>query len=105
MSTIKSQINPRAEDFRANAAALGALVADLRARTAEVSLGQSSSESCPVRIRDWSIRPSEESILNVDHGEFDHVGSGSLDRGVDGSAFGRPWDGEVPGIDIAQVAT
>ena len=41
MSVIKSKINPRAEDFRANAAALTAQVADLRAKVAEVSRGGS----------------------------------------------------------------
>ncbi|HRD34956.1 MAG TPA: carboxyl transferase domain-containing protein [Rhodocyclaceae bacterium] len=39
MSTIKSSINTRAADFQANAASLRALVGDLRARAAEVSLG------------------------------------------------------------------
>jgi 3-methylcrotonyl-CoA carboxylase beta subunit len=41
MSVIKSKINPRAEDFRANAAALEKQVADLRAKVAEVSRGGS----------------------------------------------------------------
>ena len=39
MTVIKSQLNPRSEEFRANAAAMRALVDDLRAKTAEVSLG------------------------------------------------------------------
>ncbi|MCB1958542.1 MAG: methylcrotonoyl-CoA carboxylase, partial [Rhodocyclaceae bacterium] len=39
MSTIKSQINPRADDFRANAEAMKGLVGDLRAQAARVSLG------------------------------------------------------------------
>ena len=39
MTVIKSQLNPRAEEFRANAAAMRALVDDLREKTAEVSLG------------------------------------------------------------------
>ena len=39
MSVIKSQINPRSEEFRVNAAALTAQVADLRAKVAEGSRG------------------------------------------------------------------
>ena len=39
MSVIKSNINPRAEEFRVNAAALTAQVADLRAKVAEGSRG------------------------------------------------------------------
>jgi 3-methylcrotonyl-CoA carboxylase beta subunit len=39
MSVLKSQINPRSADFRANAAAMGALVADLREQAARVALG------------------------------------------------------------------
>ncbi|PKO67997.1 MAG: methylcrotonoyl-CoA carboxylase [Betaproteobacteria bacterium HGW-Betaproteobacteria-14] len=39
MSVIKSQLNPRSDEFRANAAAMRALVDDLREKTAEVSLG------------------------------------------------------------------
>ena len=39
MTVIKSQLNPRSDEFRANAAAMRALVDDLRAKTADVSLG------------------------------------------------------------------
>ncbi|KON80182.1 methylcrotonoyl-CoA carboxylase [Azoarcus sp. PA01] len=39
MSVIKSNINPRSDEFRANAAALKRLVADLREKAAEVALG------------------------------------------------------------------
>src|SRR5882672_10829439 len=39
MQALKSQINPRAEDFRANAAAMRALVEDLRAKSAEAAEG------------------------------------------------------------------
>ncbi len=41
MGIIKSQINTRSEDFRANAAAMQALVDDLRDKTAQVSRGGS----------------------------------------------------------------
>ncbi len=39
MTVIKSQLNTRSEEFRANAAAMRALVDDLREKTAKVSLG------------------------------------------------------------------
>jgi 3-methylcrotonyl-CoA carboxylase beta subunit len=39
MSVIKSQINPRAEDFQANARAMRTLVDDLRSKASEVCLG------------------------------------------------------------------
>ncbi|MCK0509002.1 carboxyl transferase domain-containing protein [Aromatoleum anaerobium] len=39
MSVLKSSINPRSDEFRANAAALRGLVADLRDKAAEVSRG------------------------------------------------------------------
>ncbi len=43
MSTIKSAINTRSEDFQANAASLRAQVEDLRAKAAQVSLGGGES--------------------------------------------------------------
>ena len=39
MSTFKSQINPRSEEFRANAAALRTLVEDLRTQAARIAQG------------------------------------------------------------------
>ncbi|QID16557.1 methylcrotonoyl-CoA carboxylase [Nitrogeniibacter mangrovi] len=39
MSTLQSKINVRSEEFRANAAAMDAVVADLRAKAAQVALG------------------------------------------------------------------
>ena len=39
MQVLKSQINPRSEEFRANAQALRAAVEDLRAMAAEATLG------------------------------------------------------------------
>ncbi len=43
MSTFKTRINPRTPDFQANVAAMRALVADLREKTAQVGLGGSES--------------------------------------------------------------
>jgi len=39
MATLKSAVNPRSEEFRANAAAMAALVADLRDKVAKAALG------------------------------------------------------------------
>jgi 3-methylcrotonyl-CoA carboxylase beta subunit len=39
MTAIQSRINPRSDEFRRNAEAMGALVADLRAKVAQVSAG------------------------------------------------------------------
>src|SRR5690242_119035 len=41
MSVIKSQLNPRSDDFRANAAALHALVDDLRTKSGLIARGGS----------------------------------------------------------------
>ena len=40
MPIIESKLNPRSDDFRANAAALEALVADLRAKVAQARAGR-----------------------------------------------------------------
>lgn len=39
MPIIESKLNPRSEDFRANAAALEAVVADLRAKIEQLAQG------------------------------------------------------------------
>ena len=39
MGAIKSAVNPRSEEFRANAAAMAALVQDLRDKVARAALG------------------------------------------------------------------
>ena len=43
MSIIKSSINPRSPEFQANAEAMGKVVADLREKAAQVSLGGGES--------------------------------------------------------------
>ncbi|MFV0665845.1 carboxyl transferase domain-containing protein [Denitromonas sp.] len=43
MSTIKSKINPRSEEFRANAQSMQAVVDDLRTKAAQVALGGGES--------------------------------------------------------------
>ena len=41
MTTIQSKLNPRADEFRGNAEAMRAVVADLREKTATVARGGS----------------------------------------------------------------
>lgn len=43
-------------------------------------------------------------VIDADHGEFDHVGGGALDRGVHGNALGAAADGGVGGGDVADIA-
>ena len=43
MTVIKSTLKPRAKDFKENSAALEALVADLREKSAEIALGGSEA--------------------------------------------------------------
>ena len=45
MSVIKTRIDPRSDEFKANARAMRALVADLRAKVAEVAQGGSEAVS------------------------------------------------------------
>src|SRR2546428_8944691 len=42
--------------------------------------------------------------MDVDHGDFDHVGGAALDGGVDGVSFGSVADGRIRGANIAKVA-
>lgn len=58
MSTIKSAINTRGEDFKANADSLRAQVEDLRAKAAQVSLGGRQSIGCEKADCFARLRPS-----------------------------------------------
>jgi len=42
-------------------------------------------------------------FLNADHGDFNEVGGGALDRRVDGVALGGGADGSVMTVDVADV--
>ena len=44
-------------------------------------------------------------LLNRDHGHFDQIGSGPLNRRVDRSAFGELANLNVPGIDVREKRT
>ena len=41
---------------------------------------------------------------DADHGEFDHVGGGALDGGVDGGALGVAAEVLVAGIEVGEIA-
>lgn len=45
-----------------------------------------------------------ESLLDADHGEFDHIGGGTLNGHIDGVAFGGGTNSGVTGIDIREGA-
>jgi 3-methylcrotonyl-CoA carboxylase beta subunit len=51
MSVLESKLSPRAEEFRANAAAMRALVDDLNARLARIALGGDSDASRAARAK------------------------------------------------------
>ena len=36
-----------------------------------------------------------EGLIHPDHGQLDHIGSRTLDRGVDGIPFRKPPDGKI----------
>src|SRR5436190_16870828 len=43
--------------------------------------------------------------MDARHGDFDHVGSGALNRRIDGVAFGCATDSGVRGADITEITT
>ena len=42
--------------------------------------------------------------VDADHGEFDHVGGGALDGGVDGGALGVAAEVLVAGVEVGEIA-
>jgi hypothetical protein len=59
MPIIETKLNPRSDDFRNNAVALEALVADLRAKVEHLALGclETVSLNCSIRVRrSWNCR-------------------------------------------------
>jgi 3-methylcrotonyl-CoA carboxylase beta subunit len=67
MPHIDSKLNPRSEDFRANAAAMGVLVDDLRARVARVAEGGGAAASAKHTAR-GKLLPRERVRLLLDPG-------------------------------------
>jgi 3-methylcrotonyl-CoA carboxylase beta subunit len=91
MPAIKSKLNPRSEEFQANARAMAALVADLREKTDRVSLGGDEAARTKHTAR-GKLLPRERVRLLVDPGspflELSQL-----------AAFGM-YDGEAPGAGI-----
>ncbi|MCC7326265.1 MAG: methylcrotonoyl-CoA carboxylase [Burkholderiales bacterium] len=67
MTTLKSQLNSRADDFRANAEAMRGLVADLREKTAQVARG-GSEESRQKHLDRGKLLPRDRINALVDPG-------------------------------------
>jgi len=67
MPAIKTALNARSEEFRANHAAMGALVADLRARVAEVS-GGGGEEARARHVARGKLLPRERVRTLLDPG-------------------------------------
>ena len=87
MPAIRSQLNPRAEEFRANEARMRALVGDLRAKVAKVALGGDESARAKHTAR-GKLLPRERVRTLLDPGSpFLEIGQLA--------AFGM-YDGEAP---------
>ena len=67
MATIKSRLDVRAEEFRSNAAAMRALVADLREKTAQVARG-GSEEARQKHLARGKLLPRDRVNALVDPG-------------------------------------
>src|SRR4051794_33888186 len=67
MSVLQTQLDPRAEDFRANATLMRELVADLRAKTATVARG-GSEESRQRHLARGKLLPRDRVNALVDPG-------------------------------------
>ena len=53
MPTLTSKLNPRSEEFKANAAAMRAQVDDLNAKLAQIAQGKTE----PLQVGEWFISP------------------------------------------------
>ena len=91
MPVIRSQLNPRAEEFRANAARMRALVEDLRDKVAKVALGGDEAARAKHTARD-KLLPRERVRTLLDPGSpFLEIGQLA--------AWGM-YGGEVPSASI-----
>src|SRR5262252_883686 len=91
MSAIKSRLNPGSEEFRANARAMAALVADLRANVDRAAQGGEEAARSK-HVARGKLPPRERLRLLLDTGspflEFSQL-----------AAFGM-YDDEAPGAGI-----
>ncbi len=107
MSVIKSKLNTRSEEFKANSAAMSALVADLREKTIAVSGGGSPETAAKHKAR-GKLLPRERINALVDPGapflEFSALAAYGMYSGDVASAGVVTGIGRVKGVECMIVA-
>ena len=107
MSVIKSSLNTRSEEFKANAAAMSALVADLREKTIAVSGGGSPETAAKHKAR-GKLLPRERINALIDPGaaflEFSALAAMGMYSGDVASAGVVTGIGRVKGVECMIVA-
>ena len=107
MSVIKSKLNIRSEEFKANAAAMAALVADLREKTIAVSAGGSPETAAKHKAR-GKLLPRERINALLDPGaaflEFSALAALGMYSGDVASAGVVTGIGRVKGVECMIVA-
>jgi 3-methylcrotonyl-CoA carboxylase beta subunit len=107
VSVIKSKLNTRSEEFRANAAAMSALVADLRDKTIAVSGGGSPETAAKHKAR-GKLLPRERINALIDPGapflEFSALAAYGMYSGDVASAGVVTGIGRVQGVECMIVA-
>ncbi|MBK8121189.1 MAG: methylcrotonoyl-CoA carboxylase [Sulfuritalea sp.] len=106
MSVIKSKLNTRSEEFKTNAAAMSALVADLREKTIAVSLGGSAETAAKHQAR-GKLLPRERISALLDPGaaflEFSALAALGMYSGDVASAGVVTGIGRVKGVECMIV--
>jgi 3-methylcrotonyl-CoA carboxylase beta subunit len=107
MSVIKSKLNVRSDEFKANAAAMSALVADLREKTIAVSGGGSPETAAKHKAR-GKLLPRERINALIDPGaaflEFSALAAMGMYSGDVASAGVVTGIGRVKGVECMIVA-
>jgi 3-methylcrotonyl-CoA carboxylase beta subunit len=93
VSVIKSKLNTRSEEYKANAAAMSALVADLREKTIAVSGGGSPETAAKHKAR-GKLLPRERINALIDPGapflEFSALAAYGMYSGKNPTVVARP---------------
>jgi 3-methylcrotonyl-CoA carboxylase beta subunit len=107
VSVIKSRLNTRSEEYKANAAAMSALVADLREKTIAVSGGGSPETAAKHKAR-GKLLPRERINALIDPGapflEFSALAAYGMYSGEVASAGVVTGIGRVQGVECMIVA-
>src|SRR5438093_13664022 len=107
MQVLKSQIDPRSEEFRANAAAMRTLVADLTAKVADAAQGggEAARDKHTARAK---LLPSERVNQLLEPGTpFVEIGQAAAHAMYDGEEPGAGMIagiGRMHGVDCMMVA-